>query len=152
LIAVALLLRTRGEYPFGILKGIGRRERATLFVCFADVVEDPLLLQGNVRRVGVNDIKSPFTLGHLLAQQASELLLRQHSNVIHALNIIPLGALAAAFRWLRVENSVAYYLCILDHVKEVLFDMFAKIGLPLFIGFMDMTICANGGWRWRCRP
>jgi hypothetical protein len=80
-----------------------------------DVVEDPLLLPGNVRRVGVNDVKGPFTLGHLLAQQASEFLLRQRSNVIQALLVIPLGALATAFRWLGVEDSIAYYLSILDH-------------------------------------
>jgi hypothetical protein len=105
-----LLLRTSGEYPFGILRGIGWGERRTLFVSFADAVEDPLLLPGDVRRVGDNDIKSPFTLGHLLAQQASELLLRQRSNIFHALLIVPMGALAAAFRRLGVENSVAYSL------------------------------------------
>jgi hypothetical protein len=77
LLDIALLLRTSGEYPFGILRGIGWGERRMLFVGFADVVENPLLLQGNVRRVGDNNIKGPFTLGHLLEIPASELLLRQ---------------------------------------------------------------------------
>jgi len=115
-----------------------------LFVGFADVGEDALLLPGNVRRVGDNNIKGPFTLGHLLAQPASELVLRQRSNIIHALVIIPMGALAAAFRWLGAENGIAYYLGILDHVKEVMLDTFAEVGLPLFIGFNDTIICANG--------
>jgi hypothetical protein len=144
LLAIALLLRTSGEYPFGILRGIGRGERIMLFVGFADVVEDPLLLPGNIRRVGDNNIKGPFTLGHLLAQPASELLLSQISNIIHALLIVPLGALATAFRWLGAENGIAYYLGILDHVKEVMLDTFAEVGLPLFIEFNDRIICANG--------
>jgi len=52
---------------------------------------------------------------------------------------------------LGVENRVVYYLGILDHVKEVMLDTFAEVGLPLFIGFNDTSICANGRrWR-RCR-
>jgi hypothetical protein len=150
-VAIALLLRTSGEWSFGILRGIGREGRNVLFIGFADAVEDPLLLPGNVRRVGVNNIKSPFTLGHLPAQLASELLLRQRSNVIHALHVIPFGALATAFSWLRVEDGVAYYLSTLDHVDETMFDTFAQVILPLFIGFKGTSICANGRWRWRCR-
>jgi hypothetical protein len=61
-----------------------------------------------------------------------------------------LGALAAAFRWLGVEDSVAYNLGILDHVKEVMLDTFAEVGLPLVIGFNETSICANVRWRWRC--
>jgi len=62
LLAIALQLRTSGEYPFGILRGIIRGGKETLFILFTDTVEDPLLLPGNVRRVVVNKIKSPFTL------------------------------------------------------------------------------------------
>jgi hypothetical protein len=63
LLAIALVLRTSGEYPFGILRGIGWGIRKIIFgFGFADVVEDPLLLPGNVRRVGANNIKSPSTL------------------------------------------------------------------------------------------
>jgi hypothetical protein len=58
-------------------------------------------------------------------------------HIIHALLKVPMGTLAATFRWLGVENSVAYYLGILDHVKEVMLDTFAEVGLPLFIGFND---------------
>jgi hypothetical protein len=62
-----------------------------------------------------------------------------------------LGTLAAAFRRLGTENSIAYYLGILDHVKEAMLDLFAEVGLPLFIGFNDAIICAKGRWWWRCR-
>jgi hypothetical protein len=133
--------------PFGILRSIGREGMNVLFVGFADAVEDPLLLPGNVRRVGINSIKSPFTLRYLTAQLASELFLRQRSNVIHALHVVPFGALATAFSWLRVEDSVAYYLSTLDHVDEVMFDTFAQVSLPLFIRFKDTSIYANRRWR-----
>jgi len=62
-----------------------------------------------------------------------------------------LGALAAAFRRVGAEDSIAYYLGILDHVKEVMLDTFAEVGLPLFIGFNNTSVCAKGRWRWRCR-
>ena len=52
--------------------------------------------------------------------------------------------LAAVFRGLGVENSVAYFLGILDHVKEVLLNTFTEVGLPLVIGFSDTSICAKG--------
>jgi hypothetical protein len=81
--------------------------RELLSIGFADVVEDQLLLPSDVRRIGVNTIKSPFTLGHLLAQLASKHVLRQCSNVIHALIVFPLCALATALIWLRAEDSVA---------------------------------------------
>jgi hypothetical protein len=63
-----------------------------------------------------------------------------------------LGALATALIWLRVEDGVAYFLSIPDHVEEVVFDAFAQVSLPLVIGFNSASICANGRWqRWRCR-
>jgi hypothetical protein len=62
---IALLLRTSREFPFRILKGIGRDKLSAFVVSFAEVVKDPLLLLGDVRRDGLDNIKSPFTLGHL---------------------------------------------------------------------------------------
>jgi hypothetical protein len=51
--------------------------------------------------------------------------------------------LAGVFRGLGVENSVVYFLGILDHVKEVLLNTFTEVGLPLVIGFSDTSICAK---------
>jgi len=70
-----------------------------------------------------------------------------HSNVIYAHLVVPLGTLVAFFRWLRVENSVVCYLGILDHVKGVMFGTSVRVGLPLFIRFKDMSICACAGER-----
>jgi hypothetical protein len=114
---------------------MGRDKLSAFFVGSVEVVKDPLLLSGNVRRVGVDNIKSPFTLGNLLAQQAGVLLLHKRSNVIHILLIFSLGAFTTAFSRMGVEDIVAYYLSILDHGEEVMFDTFVQVGLPLFIGF-----------------
>jgi len=151
LLVIALLLRAGGEHPLSSLGSIGRAERSAFFIRFADVIEDPLLLQGNVWRVRVDNIKGPFTFRHLRAQLAIKLFLCQRSNVNHALLVRAMSVFTAAFGRLRVEDGVAYVLSILDHVAEAMLDMSTQVCLPLFIGLNETSVCANGWWRWwRC--
>jgi hypothetical protein len=60
-LAIALFLRTGGEHPFSILGSIGIDGSRAIVIGFANVIEDPLLLPGDVWRVRVDYIKGPFT-------------------------------------------------------------------------------------------
>jgi hypothetical protein len=95
-------LRGGREYhTFGISESIGADARRASVIGYANVIEGPLLLTGNVGRVRVGHIEGPLTFGRLAAQLAIDLLLGQRLNGIHAL-VLALSAFMTVFGRVRV--------------------------------------------------